>query len=168
MIWQWACIFNVREIQMLSLWKGMKRMYFVFWSDRRLFLFEAMSDSVVWKGETYTRFYCITLLLAIFSCLCFTKLVLCLCWWMKLILGLCLLYADRHPGYAAVLCVMFIGKGVYVLQAYQRCILSRELRFGLWSDRLENLFSILEYFSGFGLKLDSLDGPFLFIYLCLK
>lgn len=39
----------------------------MFWSDRCLFLFEALSDSLVCKGETYTRFYCITFLLAIFS-----------------------------------------------------------------------------------------------------
>lgn len=61
---------------MLPLWKGMKRIYFVFWSGCRLFLFEAMSDSFIWKGETYTRFYCMTLLLAIFSYLYFKKLVL--------------------------------------------------------------------------------------------
>lgn len=58
------------------------------------FLFEAMSGSLVWQGETYTRFYCITLLLAIFSYLYFIKLVLYLCWWMKLIPRLCLLYAE--------------------------------------------------------------------------
>lgn len=39
-------------------------------------LFETMSDSLIWKGKTYTRFYCITSLLAIFSYLHFTKLVL--------------------------------------------------------------------------------------------
>jgi len=59
MIRQWTCIFNVWEIEMLSFWKGMKCIYSAFWSDCRLFLFEAMSDCLVWKGETYTRLYCI-------------------------------------------------------------------------------------------------------------
>lgn len=39
MICQQACILNVWEIQMVSLWKGMKWIYFVFWSDCCLFLF---------------------------------------------------------------------------------------------------------------------------------
>lgn len=61
---------------MLPLWKEMKWIYFVFWSGCHLFLFETMSDSFIWKGETYTRFYCIRLLLAIFSYLYFKKLVM--------------------------------------------------------------------------------------------
>lgn len=52
----------------------MKLMYFVFWSGCHLFLFEAMLDSFVWKGETYIRFYYITLLLAIFSYVYFKKI----------------------------------------------------------------------------------------------
>lgn len=77
-----------REKNEHSLYSAQAAEFFFF------FLFEAMSGSLVWQGETYTRFYCITLLLAIFSYLYFIKLVLCLCWWMKLIPRLCLLYAE--------------------------------------------------------------------------